>query len=257
MAADSENAGIPVAVRRAPAAPSTQKSTSTGKEPTRCAHVRLGQMAPRSRRSASAAWACRRSTAPAMTSRIAPHRSSVRSTGRATSSTRRTCMGRTQRGTGRQGDRGSSRRGGPGDEVRHQAANRRRVLRGVDRRQTRVRPRSAARRASSVWAWSDRPLLPAPRRSQDADRGHRRARWPSSVKSGKVASSRPVRGERRRRSAGRDAVHPITAVQTEYSLWTRDVESEVLPTVQRAGDRARGLLAAWTGLPLRPLHVDR
>jgi aryl-alcohol dehydrogenase-like predicted oxidoreductase len=26
------------------------------------------------------------------------------------------------------------------------------------------------------------------------------------------------------------AVHPITALQTEYSLWTRDVEAEVLPT---------------------------
>jgi aryl-alcohol dehydrogenase-like predicted oxidoreductase len=28
------------------------------------------------------------------------------------------------------------------------------------------------------------------------------------------------------------AVHPITAVQTEYSLWTRDVEAEILPTLQ-------------------------
>ncbi len=27
------------------------------------------------------------------------------------------------------------------------------------------------------------------------------------------------------------AVHPITAVQSEYSLWTRDVEQEVLPTL--------------------------
>jgi aryl-alcohol dehydrogenase-like predicted oxidoreductase len=27
------------------------------------------------------------------------------------------------------------------------------------------------------------------------------------------------------------AVHPITAVQTEYSLWTRDVEPEILPTL--------------------------
>jgi aryl-alcohol dehydrogenase-like predicted oxidoreductase len=27
------------------------------------------------------------------------------------------------------------------------------------------------------------------------------------------------------------AVHPIRAVQTEYSLWTRDVESEILPTL--------------------------
>ncbi|MDX6661502.1 MAG: hypothetical protein QOJ55_2324, partial [Solirubrobacteraceae bacterium] len=26
------------------------------------------------------------------------------------------------------------------------------------------------------------------------------------------------------------AVHPITAVQTEYSLWTRDPEAEILPT---------------------------
>ncbi len=31
------------------------------------------------------------------------------------------------------------------------------------------------------------------------------------------------------------AVHPITAVQSEYSLWTRDVESDVLPTLQELG----------------------
>jgi aryl-alcohol dehydrogenase-like predicted oxidoreductase len=31
------------------------------------------------------------------------------------------------------------------------------------------------------------------------------------------------------------AVHPIAAVQTEYSLWTRDVESEVLPTLNELG----------------------
>jgi aryl-alcohol dehydrogenase-like predicted oxidoreductase len=31
------------------------------------------------------------------------------------------------------------------------------------------------------------------------------------------------------------AVHPITAVQTEYSLWTRDVEDEVLPTLDELG----------------------
>jgi aryl-alcohol dehydrogenase-like predicted oxidoreductase len=30
-------------------------------------------------------------------------------------------------------------------------------------------------------------------------------------------------------------VHPITALQTEYSLWTRDVESEILPTVRELG----------------------
>ncbi|KUN79315.1 aldo/keto reductase [Streptomyces bungoensis] len=31
------------------------------------------------------------------------------------------------------------------------------------------------------------------------------------------------------------AVHPVTAVQTEYSLWTRDVEADVLPTCRELG----------------------
>ena len=31
------------------------------------------------------------------------------------------------------------------------------------------------------------------------------------------------------------AVHPITAVQTEYSLWTRDLEDEILPTLRELG----------------------
>jgi aryl-alcohol dehydrogenase-like predicted oxidoreductase len=30
-------------------------------------------------------------------------------------------------------------------------------------------------------------------------------------------------------------VHPITALQTEYSLWTRDVEKEILPTCRELG----------------------
>ncbi|HQT46894.1 MAG TPA: aldo/keto reductase, partial [Acidocella sp.] len=31
------------------------------------------------------------------------------------------------------------------------------------------------------------------------------------------------------------AVHPITALQSEYSLWTRDVEDEILPTLRELG----------------------
>jgi aryl-alcohol dehydrogenase-like predicted oxidoreductase len=31
------------------------------------------------------------------------------------------------------------------------------------------------------------------------------------------------------------AVHPLTAIQSEYSLWTRDPEDEVLPTVRELG----------------------
>src|SRR5262249_43617046 len=30
-------------------------------------------------------------------------------------------------------------------------------------------------------------------------------------------------------------VHPITALQTEYSLWSRDPEQEILPTVRNLG----------------------
>jgi aryl-alcohol dehydrogenase-like predicted oxidoreductase len=47
------------------------------------------------------------------------------------------------------------------------------------------------------------------------------------------------------------AVHPITALQTEYSLWTRDVEEEVLPVCRELGigfvaysPLGRGFLAA-------------
>jgi aryl-alcohol dehydrogenase-like predicted oxidoreductase len=32
-----------------------------------------------------------------------------------------------------------------------------------------------------------------------------------------------------------NAVHPVTAVQTEYSLWTRDPEAEVLPAIRELG----------------------
>jgi len=46
------------------------------------------------------------------------------------------------------------------------------------------------------------------------------------------------------------AVHPITAVQSEYALWTRDVEAEVLPALDELGialvafsPLGRGLLA--------------
>ena len=39
-------------------------------------------------------------------------------------------------------------------------------------------------------------------------------------------------GETLRRAA---AVHPITALQSEYSLWTRDVEQEILKTCRELG----------------------
>ena len=50
------------------------------------------------------------------------------------------------------------------------------------------------------------------------------------------------------------AVHPISALQTEYSLWSRDIEEEILPTRARARHRARRLQPARPRLPHRPDH---
>ena len=47
------------------------------------------------------------------------------------------------------------------------------------------------------------------------------------------------------------AVHPIAALQTEYSLWTRDPEDELLPAAARARHRLRALLAARPRIPHR------
>ncbi|CAM5632154.1 Aryl-alcohol dehydrogenase-like predicted oxidoreductase OS=Streptomyces violarus OX=67380 GN=FHS41_000170 PE=4 SV=1 [Streptomyces violarus] len=54
------------------------------------------------------------------------------------------------------------------------------------------------------------------------------------VQEGKVrclGSRRPARRPSRRAHA----VHPVTAVQSEYSLWTRDPEPQVLPTCAALG----------------------
>ena len=46
-------------------------------------------------------------------------------------------------------------------------------------------------------------------------------------------------------------VHPIAALQTEYSLWTRDPEQEILPTVRELGIRVRRVQPAGTRLSHR------
>ena len=47
------------------------------------------------------------------------------------------------------------------------------------------------------------------------------------------------------------AVQPVAAVQSEYSLWTRGPEAEVLPTLRGARHRLRPLQPAGQGLPHR------
>jgi aryl-alcohol dehydrogenase-like predicted oxidoreductase len=43
------------------------------------------------------------------------------------------------------------------------------------------------------------------------------------------------------------AVHPITALQTEYSLWTRDPEAEVLPLLRRSASASSPTPRSATG----------
>ncbi|GMA86567.1 hypothetical protein GCM10025868_18170 [Angustibacter aerolatus] len=53
------------------------------------------------------------------------------------------------------------------------------------------------------------------------------------------------------------AVHPVTAVQTEYSLWTRHVEDGVLPTLREPRHRPGALLPVGPRVPHRHDHLDR
>ena len=64
------------------------------------------------------------------------------------------------------------------------------------------------------------------------------ARWPSWSQEGKIRhiGLSEAAADTIRRA---HAVHPIAAVQTEYSLWSRDLEDEVLPTLPRARHRVR------------------
>ena len=95
--------------------------------------------------------------------------------------------------------------------------------------------RAALRRlAAAARRRPDRPLLPAPGRPERRRSRRRSARWPSSSAPGRSASSASPR--RRPATIRRaHAVHPIAALQTEYSLWSRDPEDEILPTVRELG----------------------
>ena len=44
------------------------------------------------------------------------------------------------------------------------------------------------------------------------------------------------------------AVHPLSAVQSEYSIWERQVEFEILPNVPQARNRIRAVCPLGRGL---------
>ena len=73
------------------------------------------------------------------------------------------------------------------------------------------------------------------------------------VQRGQGALPGPVGGGGRRRIRRAHAVHPITALQTEYSLWSREPEDERPARRARAGHRLRRLQPARARLPDRAI----
>ena len=80
----------------------------------------------------------------------------------------------------------------------------------------------------------DRSLLSAPHRSDRADRGDGR-RHGEARQAGQGARARLERGAPARPSAAAHAVHPIAAVQNEYSLLYRAEGEETLATTRQLG----------------------
>jgi len=102
------------------------------------------------------------------------------------------------------------------------------------RRPSRAGPRGLRCEPEALSCRSHRPVLPASRGSERADRGQPWAPWRSWCAPARCATS-GSRKSPRRRSERAHRVHPITALQSEYSLWTRDPEEGVLDTCERLG----------------------
>ncbi len=79
-----------------------------------------------------------------------------------------------------------------------------------------------------------RPVLPAPAAADRRDRGDRRRDGRTRQAEGKVRylGLSEVSNDLLRRAY---AVHPITAVQSEYSLWTRDPETDAMDAMRELG----------------------
>ena len=132
---------------------------------------------------------------------------------------------------------GEARQGGAGDQVRHSPRSRGEPVRRMEVDGSPAYVRQACEASlKRLRRRHHRPLLPAPRRSQYADRGHglgdgrigcARARCVTSGLS--EAAPETIRRAHK--------VHPIAALQTEYSLWSREPEQQILPTVREHGDR--------------------
>ncbi|HEX6338437.1 MAG TPA: aldo/keto reductase [Jiangellaceae bacterium] len=176
-------------------------------------------------------WGCRRSTpAPAATTPRRPARSTRHWTWGSPTSTppRRTALH--ERGAGGLGCQGAPGPGRVGHQVRwrclpHWARGSGQLPGQHPRGRGGIAPPSGHRPHRSV--------LPAPGRPRHAHRGDGGA-LAKLVAEGKVrhVGLSEAGPETIRRA---HAIHPVAAVQTEYSLWTRDPEAEILPLLRELG----------------------
>ena len=125
-------------------------------------------------------------------------------------------------------------------------------------RHARLRPRGLRRLACSGSASTTSTSTTSTASTRRSRSRRPSARWPSSWRPARSATSGSPR-PRRPPSAGPTRVHPITALQTEYSLFTRDLEDEILPVLRELGiglvpysPLGRGLLTGAISAPAEP-----
>ena len=157
---------------------------------------------------------------------------------------------RQERGAGRPGAGRTARSGRAGDQVRHRAPFRRPRATSTAGPTTCARPAMPASSASASTSSTSTTCTGSTR----ACRSRRRsAPWRELVEAGKVRYlGLSEAGAATLRRA--QAVHPIAALQSEYSLWSRDVEAEILPRLPRARHRLRALQPARARFPFRGDH---
>ena len=97
----------------------------------------------------------------------------------------------------------------------------------------RAHPAGSGRVAAAARHRPHRPAVPAPRRPAGTDRGRGRdGQGPDRGRQGPPLW--PVRG-RRRTIRRAHAVQPVTALQSEYSLFWREPEDEIIPVLEELG----------------------
>ena len=154
-----------------------------------------------------------------------------------------------QRGAAGPGAQGPARPGGARHQVRLPHRGRK-----AGRRRTGQPARAHPRGGGGLPAPASAPTTSTCSTSTASIRPCRWRRWPARwaiwSRQGKVRffglSEAGVANIRRAH-----AVHPVSALQSEYSLWERNLEPEVHPGTPRAGHRPGALFAPGPGLPDR------